>query len=100
MKELDDLGRSDWADLKEQNPLSGEAKPIERAAKNLGVINKDAEAVRRDANLTPAEKRQRLDSLTVERNALLKDAVLESRKAQKQKPILPADIARQGVLQR
>lgn len=41
------------------------------------------EAVRRDANLTPAEKRQRLDALTIERNALLKEAVLESKKAQK-----------------
>ena len=41
--------------------------------------------VRRDANLTPAEKRQKLDALTVERNALLKEAVIESKKAQKEK---------------
>jgi len=85
LKELDEMGRPELADRKEQNPLAGEAKPLERAAKNLGAINKEMEFVRRDQNLTPAEKRQRLDALTLERNALLKEAVLESKKAQKEK---------------
>ena len=79
MKELDDLGRSDWADRKEQSPLAGEAKPLERAAKNLGAINRDMESVRRDASLTAEQKRDRLDALTVERNGLLKAAVTESK---------------------
>ncbi len=33
--------------------------------------------------MTPAEKRQKLDALTIERNALLKQAVTESKAAQK-----------------
>ena len=40
---------------------------------------------RRADDLTPTEKRQRLDSLTVERNQLLKDAVLAAKAAQQQK---------------
>ncbi|MCK9382129.1 MAG: hypothetical protein M0P95_13845 [Sulfuritalea sp.] len=84
MKELDDMGLRTFADDKETSPLAGEAKPMERAAKNLGIINKDAEQVRRsDAN--PAEKRKKLDTLTVERNALLKAAVTESKAAQKER---------------
>jgi len=52
----------------------------------------------RDQSLTPAEKRLKLDALTVERNALLKDAVQDSRAAQKAKDFTPADIARRGIL--
>lgn len=86
LKELDEMNLRGYADEKERSPLAGEAKPLERAAKNLGaIINKEMEFVRRDQNLTPAEKRQRLDALTLERNALLKEAVLESKKAQKEK---------------
>lgn len=96
MKELDDLGLRTFADDKEASPLAGEAKPLERAAKNLGVINKDAEQVRR-SDATPAEKRQKLDALTIERNALLKAAVTESKAAQKAKEVTPADIARKGL---
>lgn len=58
---------------------------MERAAKNLSGINNDMQAVRRDGSLNPAEKREKLDSLTVERNALLKDAVQGSKAAQKEK---------------
>jgi len=58
---------------------------LERAAKNLSGINNDMQAVRRDGSLNPAEKREKLDSLTVERNALLKDAVQGSKAAQKEK---------------
>jgi hypothetical protein len=83
MKELDEMGLRTFADDKESSPLAGEAKPLERAAKNLGVINKDAEQVRR-SDASPAEKRQKLDALTVERNALLKDAVQASKAAQQQ----------------
>lgn len=85
LKELDEMNLRGLADEKERSPLAGEAKPLERAAKNLGAINNEMQAVRRDANLTPAEKRQQLDALTVERNSLLKEAVLESKKAQKEK---------------
>jgi hypothetical protein len=96
MKELDEMGLRDVADNKEASPLAGEAKALERAQKNLGVINKDAEQVRR-SDATPAEKRRQLDALTVERNALLKAAVTESKAAQKAKELTPADIARKGI---
>jgi hypothetical protein len=95
MRELDDQGLRTYADQKEQGPLSGEAKPLERAAKNLGAINREMEDVRRDQALTPAEKRERLDARTVERNALLKDAVQASRAAQKVKVQTAADVVRQ-----
>jgi hypothetical protein len=96
MKELDDMGLRTYADDKEREPLSGEAKPMERAAKNLGIINKDAEQVRR-SDATPAEKRQKLDALTIERNALLKDAVQASKTAQKANELTPAGIAGMGI---
>ncbi|MBK7022321.1 MAG: hypothetical protein IPH41_01965 [Sulfuritalea sp.] len=98
MRELDEMGLRSFADAKEQSPMAGEAKPLERAAKTLGTINNDMQAVRRDQSLTPAEKRLKLDALTVERNALLKDAVQDSRAAQKAKDFTPADIARRGIL--
>jgi hypothetical protein len=82
LRELDDINLRGYADDKERSPMAGEAKPLERAAKNLGVINKEMEAARRDANLTSAEKRQKLDSLTVERNTLLKAAVTDGKAAQ------------------
>ena len=96
LRELDETGQREWADRKEQHPMASEAKPLERAAKNLGAINKDMEQVRR-SDTTPAEKRQKLDALTVERNALLKQAVTESKAAQKAKELTPADIARKGI---
>jgi len=82
LRELDRQGRPDIADQKEQGLLAGEAKPLERANKNLQGINAEMRDVRRAADLTPGEKRQRLDSLTVERNQLLKDAVLAAKEAQ------------------
>lgn len=85
MRELDEMGLRGYADAKEKEPLATEAKPLERAAKSLSVINNEVQAVRRDVDLTPAEKRQKLDALTVERNALLKDAVTESKAAQKER---------------
>ncbi len=97
MKELDEMGLRNFADDKEASPLAGEAKPLERAQKALTGINNEVQAVRRDGDLTPAEKRQKLDSLTVERNALLKQAVTESKAAQKAKELTPADIARKGI---
>jgi hypothetical protein len=83
MKELDAMGLRSFADGKERSPLATEAKPLERAAKSLGAINNDMEAVRRDGSLSPAEKRQKLDALTVGRNTLLKAAVTDSKAAQK-----------------
>ena len=85
MRELDELGLREIADVKEQHKLAGEAKPLERAAKSLSGINNEMTAVRRDQILTPAEKRRKLDELFVERNALLKAAVQESKAAQKAK---------------
>ncbi|MBU1363944.1 MAG: hypothetical protein KKE51_09005 [Gammaproteobacteria bacterium] len=82
LRELDRQGRPDIADQKELSPLAGEAKPLERAAKNLQGINSEMRDVRRAADLSPVEKRQRLDGLTVERNQLLKDAVLAAKAAQ------------------
>ena len=81
LRELDKMGRPEIADQKEKNQLAGEAKPLERANKNLQGINADMKEVRR-ADLTPQEKRQRLDALTVERNALLKAAVEDAKAAQ------------------
>ena len=85
MRELDEMGLRAYADHKEQSPLAGEAKPLERAQKNLAVINRDMEAVRQDSSLTPRQKRERLDELTVERNSLLKAAVKDSKTATKGK---------------
>ncbi len=82
MRELDKMGRPEIADQKEQSPLAGEAKPLERAQKNLQGINADMKEIRRAADLTPQEKRQRLDALTVERNVLLKAAVEDAKAAQ------------------
>lgn len=97
MRELDDRGLTSYADTKEQSPLAGEAKPLERAAKNLAGINRDMEAVRQDGNLNPRQKRERLDELTVERNALLKAAVTDSKAAQKASTA--ADMAKRGINQ-
>lgn len=83
LRELDDLGYRNYADTKEQSPLAGEAKPLEKAAKNLGSINNEMQAVKRDDALNPTEKREKLDQLTVERNALLKAAVTESKVTKK-----------------
>ena len=85
LRELDKMGRPEIADQKENSPLAGEAKPLERAQKNLQGINADMKEIRRAADLTPQEKRQRLDGLTIERNALLKAAVLDAKAAQAEK---------------
>ncbi|MBI4997046.1 MAG: hypothetical protein HZC22_09130, partial [Rhodocyclales bacterium] len=82
MRELDSLGLGAIADEKEKSPLAGEAQPLERAAKSLTGIHKDMQAIRRDLSMTPAEKRQKLDALTIERNALLKAVVLEAKQTQ------------------
>ena len=82
LRELDRQGRPDIANQKEQSTLAGEAKPLERANKGLQGINAEMKDVSRAVDLTPAEKRQRLDSLTVERNQLLKDAVQAAKAAQ------------------
>lgn len=83
LKELDSLGLRDWADTKEGSHLAGEARPLERAQGGLGGIARDMKAVQRDQGLSPDEKRQKLDALMVERNALLKEVVTESKAAQK-----------------
>ena len=82
LKALDKMGRPELADELERQPLANEAKPLERADKNLQVINRDMNEVRR-SSLSPDEKRARLDALQVERNALLKATVLESQQVQR-----------------
>lgn len=76
LRELDDTGRSEIADEIEQAPLSSKAKQLERASRNIGTINADMEAVRQ-SDLTPAEKRTKLDVLIAEKNILLKAIVLD-----------------------
>jgi hypothetical protein len=85
LRELDHLGRSDLADQKEQDPMAGEAQPLERAAKNLRSINADMLKARRATDLTPDQKRKRLDELTAERNALFKATVQDAKQAQEAK---------------
>jgi len=85
LRELDDIGRPDIADQKEQGQLAGEAKPLERANKHLRAINSEMRQVRQADDLNSAEKRIQIDRLTVERNQLLKDAVLAAKAAQQQR---------------
>jgi hypothetical protein len=84
LHELDKIGHSDIADQKEKSPMAGESQPLERAAKNLQGINQDMRMVQR-SNDTPDEKRQKLNALTVERNALLKATVEDAQQAQETK---------------
>jgi hypothetical protein len=74
LNKLDDLGFKEIADDKEKAPLSTKAAQLQRAAKYLSTISKDIEEIKR-SNFSPEEKRQHIDSLTLERNALLKAAV-------------------------
>lgn len=83
MRELDRMGRPEIADEKESSPLAGEAKPLERAQQNIRVINAEMMKTHRDKDLSPEQKRQRIDELLVEKNALLKATVQEAKAAQK-----------------
>ncbi|MBK7687123.1 MAG: hypothetical protein IPJ25_14915 [Rhodocyclaceae bacterium] len=82
LRELDRIGRQDIADEKEKSPMAGEAKPLEHAAKTVHGINQEMRSVRR-MEISPDEKRQRLDALMVERNTLLKASVQDAHAAQK-----------------
>lgn len=84
LRELDKIGRSDIADQKETEPMAAEAKPLEHAAKNLQSINQEMRKIRR-GDTSPDEKRDSLDKLTIERNDLLKRAVLDSKASTKDK---------------
>lgn len=83
MKALDKMNRPDIATEIEQHPMTGMDKQLERTSKELRGINGDMLETRR-SDLTPAEKRQRLDALTVEKNALLKATVLDVKEQQKE----------------
>ncbi len=83
MRELDRQGRPEIADEKENSPLAGEAKPLERAQQNIKVINAEMMKTHRDKALTPDEKRQRIDELIAEKNLLLKATVRDAKAAQK-----------------
>lgn len=82
IKELDRMGRPEITDEKEKSPLVGESNPLDRAAKNLQHINAEMMRVHRDKTLTPEEKRQSLDQLIVEKNALLKATVQDAERVQ------------------
>lgn len=84
LRELDKMGRPEIADEKERSPFAGEAKPLERAQQNIKVINSEMMKTHRDKSLTPDEKRQRIDELIAEKNALLKATVTDAKAAQKQ----------------
>ena len=84
LHELDKIGRPDIADEKEKSQMAGESQPLEHAAKNLQGINQEMRMVQRSA-VTPDEKRQKLDALMAERNALLKDVVTEAKTVQEGK---------------
>lgn len=64
--------------------MAGEAAPLQNASKELAGINKEMRDVRHSDELTPDEKRERLDDLIRQRNEHLKAAVQDARKAQKQ----------------
>jgi hypothetical protein len=83
MKELDEMGLRGFADAKEKEPLATEAKPLERAAEVPGGDQQrhGGRAPRSDHDAgREAPEAGRAD---VERNALLKQAVTESKGAQK-----------------
>lgn len=75
LHKLDDMGLSDIADQKESDPLADKATQLQRVSKYLSTIEKDIEEVKHSSDLSPEEKRGHIDSLTLERNALLKAAV-------------------------
>lgn len=83
MRELDRMGRPEIADEKERSPLAGEAKPLERAQQNIRAINAELMATHRNKDLTPEQKRQRVDELIIEKNVLLKATVQDAKAAQK-----------------
>lgn len=83
MKALDKMNRPDIATEIDRRPMTGMDKQLERANKELRGINGDMLEARR-SDMTPAEKRQRLDALTVEKNKLLKAAVLDVKEQQRE----------------
>lgn len=85
LRELDKMSRPDLADTKEGERMAGQAKPLEKAAENLQAINRDMRQVRRDVDLTPEQKRTRLNELQQERNDLLKRAVQDTETSLKEK---------------
>ncbi len=87
---VEDAQRLNAGDLEAmlgQPKLSAEAVDLELSGINRAMIQ-----VRRDSNLTPAEKRKKLDGLTVERNNLLNGAVLDSKKAQRGRGFRPLEV--------
>lgn len=75
LHKLDSMGLTDIADEKEKDPLADKATQLQRVSKYLSTIEKDIEEVKHSSELSPEEKRGHIDSLTLERNALLKAAV-------------------------
>ncbi len=85
LRALDKMGSPEIADELQDKPLAGEYRALTRANDRLRDINAEMREVRRDAKLTPDGKREKLDSLTMVRNALLKSVVQESKAAQGEK---------------
>jgi hypothetical protein len=83
IRELDKQNKTEFADEKDAQPMVKEYKPLSRANERLADINAEMREVRRNHDLTPEDKRHKLDALMVARNALLKAVVQESKSAQK-----------------
>lgn len=76
MKALDKTSRTDIADEIEQRPMTGVDRQMERASRNIQAITRDMNEARA-SNLTREEKRQRIDDLQKDKNALLKEVVID-----------------------
>ena len=78
IKTLDEMGSKSMADEFDKNPKASTTQQLQRVNENLQAINRDMNDVRNSDN-TKADKRKRLDELTLERNELLKATVNDVR---------------------
>lgn len=76
IKQLDATGEIEKADKLAAEPLASRYRQLNHANSSLQEINKRMTQIR-VSNLSRDEKRQELDSLMLERNALLKNAALD-----------------------
>lgn len=79
MRKLDRLGQKAIADEIEGEKLATKATQLERVEKRMAAIRAEIAEVRA-SDLTPAEKRERMEALQVEKNALVKGAVLDAKR--------------------
>jgi hypothetical protein len=79
MRKLDRLGQKAIADEFEGEKLATQAAQLDRVEKQLAAIRDDIKRIR-EGDGTPAEKRARMEALQVEKNALVKGAVLDAKR--------------------